>query len=248
LAVQRLDLLVQTYQTDASGRLTLPWLCAVFQEGAWRDAASLGVGVREMAAGGHVWVLQRLRAEITGLPWLGEPFTLATWPAGTDRLLARREFEVTDGAGRRLALATSRWVVVDVALRRPVRPPEHVRRLVAEPRPHALESALPDLPALPDGEAWQKRFEVLRRDLDVAQHANNIRYVEWALETVPDSLAEGARPLLLDVAFRREAVRGDVVVARSAPLPGGAGRLVLSLVRDGDGEELARAVTLHSAD
>jgi hypothetical protein len=71
--------------------------------------------------------------------------------------------------------------------------------------------------------------------------------VEWALETVPDALVDGRRPVLLDVAFRREAVRGDVVVARTAPPPGEPGRLVHTLVRAGDGEELARAVTVHSA-
>lgn len=244
--MQRLEREVLAFQAGAGGRLTLPWLCAVFQDGAERDASALGVGIPEMAAGGLVWVLQRLRAEIAELPRFGETFTLVTWPAGAERLLARREFELTSGDGRALARATSRWVVVDREARKPVRPPEGVRRLVPEARPPALEGPLPDLPARPEAFRWEKRFEVLRRDLDVAGHANNTRYVEWALETLPDAIAEGAEPRLLDIVFRREAVRGDVVLARTGPHPGEPDLLLHVLERERDGEVLARAVTAHS--
>jgi medium-chain acyl-[acyl-carrier-protein] hydrolase len=245
--VQRLHREVLAFQAGAGGRLTLPWLCAVFQDGAERDASALGVGIREMARDGLVWVLQRLRAEIAELPRFGETFTLLTWPAGAERLLARREFEVTSEDGRTLARATSRWVVMDQAARKPVRPPETVRRLVPEPRPHALEGLPSDIPPGPAEVRWEKRFEVLRRDLDVAGHANNTRYVEWALETLPDTIAEGAAPHLLDIVFRREAVKGDVVVARTGPHPMEADVHLHVLRRESDGEELARALTRHSA-
>ena len=245
--MQRLQREVLAFQAGAGGRLTLPWLCAVFQDGAERDASALGVGIPEMAAGGLVWVLQRLRAEMEELPRLGQGFTLVTWPAGTERLLARREFEVTSEDGRTLARATSRWVVVDRHTRRPVRPPEAVRRLVPEARPPALEGPLPDLPPRPQVFPWEKRFEVLRRDLDVAGHANNTRYVEWALETLPDAIAESTQPHLLDIVFRREAVKGDVVVAHTCPHPVDARLHLHVLERASDGEELARAVTGHSS-
>ena len=242
--MQRLEMEVQTFQAGEDGRLTLPWLCAVFQEGAWRDAVALGVGFHDLASLGLVWVLQRLRVEVAApLPGMGASYVLHTWPAGTERLLARREFEVTDGAGARLAAATSRWAVMDVAARRPVRPPEIVRRLAPEARPHAVEAALAELerPWEEPG-AHAREFEVLRRDLDVARHANNTRYVEWTLETLPDAVAE-AGPRLLDIAFRREAVRGDVVVARASRHPTDADRHRHVLLRRRDGEELARAET-----
>jgi acyl-ACP thioesterase len=245
--VQTLQREVLAFQAGAGGRITLPWLCAVFQDGAERDATALGVGIPEMAAGGLVWVLQRLRAEIQELPRLGQGFRLVTWPAGTERLLARREFEVTSDDGRTLARATSRWVLVDVRARKPVRPPESVRRLVPERRPPALDGPLPDLPPRLEATRWEKRFEVLRRDLDVARHANNTRFVEWALETLPDAIADGAEPHLLDIVFRREAVKGDVVTARTGPHPGQPEAFLHVLERERDGEELARAVTRHSA-
>jgi medium-chain acyl-[acyl-carrier-protein] hydrolase len=82
--------------------------------------------------------------------------------------------------------------------------------------------------------------------VDVARHANNTRYVEWALETVPDAIAEAASPRLLDIEFRREAVRGDVVIARTGAHSSDPDLLLHAVVRAADGAELARAVTRHS--
>jgi acyl-ACP thioesterase len=56
---------------------------------------------------------------------------------------------------------------------------------------------------------------VRRGDLDVLRHVNNTRYVEWGLETVPDDVLETHRPSAFEIAFRREAVSGDAVLART---------------------------------
>ena len=66
----------------------------------------------------------------------------------------------------------------------------------------------------------ERRFEVRRGDLDALGHVNNTRYVEWALDAVPDEVLDGLHPAGVDVEFRREALPGDVVLSRTARAPG----------------------------
>ena len=78
----------------------------------------------------------------------------------------------------------------------------------------------------------------------MVRHVNNTRYVEWALETVPDEVQEGGRPSAFEIAFRREAVYGDAVVARTRRLVDAGGPAFAHQLRaDGAGHELARAAS-----
>jgi acyl-ACP thioesterase len=71
---------------------------------------------------------------------------------------------------------------------------------------------------------------------------NNTRYVEWALETVPDEVQGCRRPSAFEIAFRREAVYGDTVVARTRRQEGDDDpSFTHILATDGNGTELARA-------
>ena len=83
-------------------------------------------------------------------------------------------------------------------------------------------------------------FRVRRSDLDRVGHANNVRFVEWALEALPD----GAGLTEIDILYRSEAVVGDRVRSEAGPLVGGARAHRLS--RESDGRFLALARTVWS--
>ena len=78
-------------------------------------------------------------------------------------------------------------------------------------------------------------------DLDANAHANNARISEWIVESVGRDHFLGSSLAALDVDFLAEALQGDSLASRAAPLPGGAFRH--SLVRPADGREIARAAT-----
>ena len=49
----------------------------------------------------------------SGLPLWGETIIVKTWPRGTDKLFALRDYEVRYPDGRSIALATSSWLIID---------------------------------------------------------------------------------------------------------------------------------------
>lgn len=208
---------VHSFDTDPSGRLAPAALCAYLQEAAGRHAHALGVGMDVLFADGLAWMLHRLRVELERWPAAQDELVVETWPTRMSGAIAERAFRVTDAAGADVARALSRWAVVDLRARKAVRLTEAMRRLpVAEAPGLEFDAAADwprDAPAL--GEA---RLAVGRADLDVVGHANNARYVAWALEAVPDDWLAAHTLADFEVAFRREARRGDAILVRSVRL------------------------------
>ena len=207
-----------------------------FQEAAGEHARAAGVETFALGDDVGAWVLHRLRLQVDRLPAMREPVALETWPSVYDRLRAFRDFVLRDAAGRPLARGTSAWLVIDVERRRPVRLPPAVLQFGPAERGRAL--TLGAEPVAPDAVEAERTFTVRRADLDRVGHANNVRFVEWALE----ALDSDAGLEEVDVLYRAEAVWGDAVVSQAGPLRDGA--RAHALLRASDGRTLALARTV----
>ena len=238
---------VRTYEGDTLGRLQAPILCQLLQEAATAHAAILGVAVETLIENGVAWVLSRLLLEVDRWPSVDEEVVIATWPEAASRLFTERRFEVLDGSERRIAAASTLWLVLDLERRRPVRLPAFVserlqeHRLGPEPR-HFAELVAPD-PA--DHEV---AFTVRRTDLDLAEHVNNTSYVTWAIEAVPDEVWSTAELAELEIQFLSECHRGQTVLSSSQTINlDDRTEVRHQLVRSEDDVEVARARTLWKA-
>ncbi len=187
-------------------------LATYFQEAAGHHADALGVSMQEMLAQDQAWVLARLRMEIDRLPHWEEEIVLETWPSGLDGLVATRAFVVRDEAERTVAKGTSAWLVIDTERRRPLRPPSALYDIEVPDRPAPLDRKDDDLPA-PARADRDRTFTVRYHDLDLNRHVNNVRYLEWALETLPPEVLDERRCTGLALQFEAETTFGDPVRA-----------------------------------
>ena len=231
---------VRAYEVGPRG-VVGPWsVCNWLQETAGRHVVRLGWAIPQLAARGQTWVLARLRLELSGELRHGDEAVVTTWTAGASRVYAVREFRVENGRGEAVALATSGWLLVDLASRRPLRPPAEIAALGAG-APRAVTDSFVKLPEAAEAE-WSHRVEVGHSTLDVNGHANNVAIVAWLLDALPESATVGRRLRSLEVEFRAEARCGDALIAE-AGRPESGGRFAHAL-RSADGQrELARAVS-----
>ncbi len=231
---------IRAYEVGPDETASVLTLCDLLQEAAGEHARVSGREGFPLPGGGwSTWVMSRLRLQVRRRPRMRERVEVATWPAALDGLRATRDFRVTAG-DETLAVATSLWFLIDVGRRRPVRLPAAMDGFAATDTPRALTLDDAPEPLAPDAAEHDAAFRVRRSDLDRVGHANNVRFVEWALEALPGDagLAE------IDVLYRAEAVAGDHVRSEAGPLAGGARRHRLS--READGRILALARTVWS--
>ncbi len=228
---------VHSYAVDAFGTLALPALAGYLQEAAGQHAGALGVGIDALLARGLTWVLARERIEVLAPARLGDELAISTWPSGIERLLVSREFSVARD-GEEVARASTAWLVLHVASRRPVRP-EEVLDPALRPRLESLAPLAARL-ARPGEGAAERKFDVRYSEIDWNRHVNNTSYLAWALESVAPERWASSRASAVEAHFLAEAVFGDGIVARCEE-QGGA--LVHAMLRESDGKELARLRT-----
>ncbi|GIV60613.1 MAG: acyl-ACP thioesterase [Rhodothermaceae bacterium] len=207
---------VRSYEVEPGGHASVQTLCHYFEEAAGNHAQALGLSVEQLASQGLTWVLSRLHVQVAAFPRWRDTVRVTTWPSGQNGLFALREFQVHDEGGRLLARATSGWVMIDVQRRRPVRLPGFLRAYLF-PRPdRAVEDDFTRLRPPPDGYERARRFHVRYSDLDLNRHVNNVRYVEWAVETLPPAFLETHRLAGLEIHFRAETGYDAAVIAEAA--------------------------------
>ena len=224
---------VRSYESGVDNRLSLPSLCNYLQEIAGIHADKLGVGIHLLQKEGVTWMLSRLRLEMDGyLPW-GEELVVRTWPSGVHgRLTATRDFIGRDFGGKELFRGVSEWMTVNLAARRLVRLPEGFAALTPQGTPHVeLKESGGKFAAL--GRVHSRSLVRVRRsDHDFNDHVNNVHYVEWALESVPEEFLS-RKPSRLDIVFKQEAKAGEELESCTEIVSPNLLRHVISRLADG---------------
>ena len=229
---------VRAYEAGPDSLAPAATLVDYFQEAAGNHAAAFGLerGPALLPGRYGAWVLTLLRVELDRRPAWREAVTLSTWASGRDAIHAWRDVEIVGESGP-VARGTSRWLVIDAERRRPVRLPQpFLDGLKVADRPDALPHDAFDL-APPEPVAHADRRRVRPSDLDQNAHANNARYLVWALDALPEPPGRLAG---FSLQFKAEAVLGDDIVSEAGALHDGR---IRHAIRHADGRVLALAET-----
>jgi medium-chain acyl-[acyl-carrier-protein] hydrolase len=234
---------VRAYEVDARGRASVPAIANWLQEIAGNQVKALGWAVDDLLTKGLTWVLSRLHLRLAQQPGWREEVHVTTWHAGVRKVYGVRDFRLATAEGRELGTATTAWLLIDLASRRPVRP----LTVVPELDLHTSGRALPDpFEKLPEvSQAGLEETLVVRfADLDMNRHANNVSVIGWALQAVPDEVLWGSSLAELEIEFRAEALHGDRVTSQVQKATDDTGVFLHRLFREAEGREIARARTV----
>lgn len=240
--VWREDYQIRSYEVDCRNRLSILSIFAFMQEAASKHAEALGVSIHQLISENHTWLLSRLKISISAFPGWNDRIQVNTWPSGTQQLFALRDFTMTSADNQIFAAAISAWLVIDLQKRRPVRITPFVERLRPIEGNHVLNDRLDKLPALRKP-VHEKSFVARYSDIDINQHVNNVKFVEWVVEGLPAAMLNSAAPSELEINFLAEAFHEDQIRADCSPLNPDNTIFHHRLTRRQDGRELARAIS-----
>jgi acyl-ACP thioesterase len=206
---------LKTYELDQGGRMPLGILYRNLQEAAERNAVDLGFGAETMIKKGLTWVLARLQLRVSAFPEGRRMITVETWPAAVESRFAMRDFRLRYGDDQScFAVASSVWLLLDIVKQRPVTVARYLKhehlsgieRMVTEPFPAIQAGGEP---------ACATEFRVRRSDLDINDHINNLHYVEWLAESVPEDLWRRGNVRSMDIEYKRAVGYGATVRVES---------------------------------
>ncbi len=219
-------------------------LCDLMQEAAGGHVLQLGLSVPELRARNLTWMLSRFLIRVTRYPEPGEPLIATTWPSGVARLFALREFRLTTRDGEPVGVATSAWLLFDLAARRPVRPDGLIAGLPLRER--ALDVTFGKLEDALTPE-WSLERAVQAEDIDVNGHVTNTAYIGWMEEGARGRLSQGQDISELEIHFLAEVFRDDRVRIEGEDPSLCPSRCALRVLRSADASAAARAVMCCAA-
>jgi acyl-ACP thioesterase len=234
------EYLVSFYEADAKNRIFLPSLWKYLQETAWNHANQIGIGYSDLAQNDYFWVLSRLAIEMNEYPGWGEKVVVKTWLLGSSRLFALRDFSIMKEEGRVIGGAKSAWVVLNLKTRKPQRIEPFLKGLSPLSDQDGAETRLNKLPA-PSHPGSETFFTVHYSDLDMHQHVNNARYIEWILDSYPFEMNQTHHITTFEINFLAESNFGDELSIQSEQQKDSNPAFLHTMIRKEDGRELCRA-------
>lgn len=228
---------IRASEVNFQQKATLPAICDLLQEVAGNHAQQLNFDITDLQEEKLTWVLHRLVINMKRYPDWRETITIETWPSSGDGLRAYRDFLIKDTEGKIIGKCLSYWLMMNIESRRPTRIPNKILQMAPKDIAHVLPVNKADFAEIrnPDN---QISYEVRKTDLDLNQHVNNVRYIEWALSCLP----EKSHVRELDVQFLAESVAGDTDIAAIKEKSDCEDKIYLhKITRDSDQKVLVRA-------
>ena len=84
---------------------------------------------------------------------------------------------------------------------------------------------------------------VTRRDTDTNGHANNVKYLEWVMDDIPDEIYADMALKDIRIVYRKECMRGDTVTVKTFVQETEEGKTVETFLYEGE-TVVAQVITL----
>lgn len=197
-------------QCTPNGYLKYTDLCNILQLTAAAHSEVGGISFYDMQEFHQAWVLSRMRVEIATLPKWGDIVTVKTWINSLENSRSVRALEMYVN-GKKIVGSETFWAVFNTQLRRPeglALPYDHFELF---PEMRATEEGFSKININHEKEAVFEKMVYLS-DLDIVNHVNNVKYLEWCLDYVDEKRILRKEVKSFEMNFMKELSLKDTVV------------------------------------
>lgn len=197
-------------QCTPNGYLKYTDLCNLLQLTAAAHSEIGGISFTDMQKFDQAWVLSRMRIEITELPKWKDVITVKTWINTLENSRSVRALELYAN-GKKMVGSETFWAVFNTKTRRPealALPYDHFELY---PDKKATEKPFSKITLNEDKEMVFERT-VFLSDLDIVNHVNNVKYLEWCLDLVDEKSILKQKIESFEMNFLKELSLKDKVI------------------------------------
>lgn len=197
-------------QCVPNGFLKYTDLCNLLQLTAAIHSEIGGISFSDMQEFNQAWVLSRMRVEIAELPKWKDIVTVKTWINTLENSRSVRALELHVN-GKKMVGSETFWAVFNTKTRRPealALPYTHFEKF---PENLATQKSFSKININTDKEMVFEKTIVLS-DLDIVNHVNNVKYLEWCLDFVDEDLILNQKIKSFEMNFLKELSLKDKVV------------------------------------
>jgi len=159
------------------------------------------------------WVLLSGVMKMERYPKYKEKITIRTWLSSYSLVKGFRENIIYDEQGKIIGVAKGQWVFFDILRRRPIQIFADIKEKWSFYPEECIQYDIKKKIETIDSGKFTKEFKINRFDVDSNQHVNNIRYLQWMMESIPNEIVDNYYLHTIDGRFIAEAHYGDTIMS-----------------------------------
>ena len=159
------------------------------------------------------WVLISGVMKMDRYPSYKEKITIRTWMSKYSTIKAFRENIIYDEQENIIGRAKGLWIFFDIDRRRPVQIFDDIKEKWSFCNEESIAYNISKkIEAVEDAD-YKIKFKINRYDTDMIKHVNNIRYLQWVVESIPDEIIDNYYLHSIYGRFIGEAHYGQTIVS-----------------------------------
>lgn len=201
------------FEMDKSGKASSVTMLTLLQETAADHCHSIGHSLFSLMSQNLGWVLLSGVMEIDRYPSYKEKVIIRTWLSKYQSIRGHRENIIYDENYNIIGRAKGLWLFFDIEKRRPTKILDYFKEKWSSFKDVCIEHDISTKIDAINSASYMKKFKVNIYDTDTNKHVNNIRYLQWLVESIPEEITDEYYMHSIDGRFILEAQYGDVIIS-----------------------------------
>ena len=206
------------FEVNKLGLATPTIMLALLEETAADHSHSIGHSLFDLLEKNAGWVLVSGILQMIRYPNYKEKITIRTWLSHYSFIKGYRENIIYDEKNNIIGSAKGLWVFFDIDKRKPIPIFNEIKEKWSCLNEDSIHRDIKKKIIAVDSPHHTKQFRVNRYDTDANKHVNNIRYLQWVIESIPEEITDNFFLHEIDGRFIAEAQYGDTVLSLTQEL------------------------------
>ena len=195
----------------SSNRLNLKSLIGYLQEMAGAHSSLAGYGLNDIPNTHVSWLLLDWKVKMFSHPCYGDELTINTWPRTLEKFYSYRDFEIFDSNNNLVAIASSKWLLINTETRKIEKITPEIVESYGIVDKCVFNYKLNEKPKVPNDLELTFKYKIQRRDIDTNGHVNNLHYIDYALETLPEDIYNNNEFSNIEIHYKKEIKYGETI-------------------------------------
>ena len=204
MAIFERDFRINYEDVDCNNNLTARNLIKFMQEIGGEHSSSVGYGLENLLKINMAWIILNWNLKIFKSPHTDDIIKIKTWVRSFDKIYCFRDFEIFDEQNNLIAIASAKWVLKNHASKSIVRiSPEIIKAYDCVDK-RVFENDCENKVDIPEKVDSYYEYVVQRRDIDTNNQVNNLYYIDFAYEALPDEVYNSCDLNNIQVFYKKE--------------------------------------------
>jgi acyl-ACP thioesterase len=201
------------FEMNKFGEASPTTILTLLEETAADHCYSIGHSLYDLEKQNIGWVLISGIMVMDRYPTYKEKIKIRTWLSSYTSIKGIRENIIYGENGEIIGRAKGVWIFFDIKRRRPIQILDAIKEKWSQYEELSTNHDLSKKIEAGDSLSLIKEFIINRYDVDSYQHVNNIRYLQWLIESIPEEIIDNYFLHSIDGRFVAEAKYGDTIIS-----------------------------------